>query len=84
MTLDIDALDPSIAPGTGTPQPGGFNYYEAKTILQRGRPRGKLVAAWMSSKWRLHYDAPGQLTPMHAVRLALDTLGAGLESEGSF
>ena len=34
ITFDIDALDPSIAPGTGTPEPGGFSYYEAKAILR--------------------------------------------------
>ncbi len=33
ITFDIDALDPAIAPGTGTPEPGGFSYYEAKDIL---------------------------------------------------
>ena len=44
ITFDIDALDPAIAPGTGTPEPGGFSYYEAKDdparrvrALQRGR-----------------------------------------------
>jgi len=26
VTIDIDAFDPSIAPGTGTPSHGGFLY----------------------------------------------------------
>ena len=28
ITLDLDALDPSIMPATGTPEPGGFEWYE--------------------------------------------------------
>ena len=30
ISIDIDGLDPSIAPGTGTPSHGGFMYYEVK------------------------------------------------------
>src|SRR5699024_11886706 len=28
ITIDIDGIDPSIAPGTGTPSPGGLLYDE--------------------------------------------------------
>lgn len=34
ITFDIDCLDPSYAPGTGTPVPGGLTSFEALTILQ--------------------------------------------------
>lgn len=34
ISLDIDALDPSIAPGTGFAIPGGFSYRELWTILK--------------------------------------------------
>ncbi len=43
VTFDIDALDPAIAPGTGTPEPGGFTYYEAKDILRAVAARAHLV-----------------------------------------
>ena len=33
VTIDIDAFDPSIAPGTGTPSHGGFLYYEILEFL---------------------------------------------------
>jgi arginase family enzyme len=33
-SIDIDGFDPSIAPGTGTPSHGGFQYYEVLEILQ--------------------------------------------------
>ncbi len=28
LTVDLDILDPSVFPGTGTPEPGGFSYNE--------------------------------------------------------
>ena len=35
MTVDLDALDPSIMPSTGTPEPGGL-YYQQVIDLTRG------------------------------------------------
>jgi len=35
ITFDIDSLDPSIAPGTGVVEPGGFTYPEASEIIRR-------------------------------------------------
>ncbi|MDE2760712.1 MAG: agmatinase [Paracoccaceae bacterium] len=44
VTIDIDAFDPSIASGTGTPSHGGFLYYEILEFLdgltKRGNVRG--------------------------------------------
>jgi len=34
VTFDIDCLDPSTAPGTGTPVPGGLTSYQAQEILR--------------------------------------------------
>ena len=34
ITFDIDCLDPSCAPGTGTPVPGGLTTYETQQILR--------------------------------------------------
>ena len=34
LSFDIDALDPSYAPGTGTPEIGGFTSREAQQILR--------------------------------------------------
>ncbi|NLJ49152.1 MAG: hypothetical protein GX428_06155 [Candidatus Atribacteria bacterium] len=33
VTIDIDVFDPSIAPGTGTPEPGGLSYIQVKKVL---------------------------------------------------
>jgi agmatinase len=37
LTFDIDCLDPSAAPGTGTPVPGGLSSYQALAILRAMR-----------------------------------------------
>ncbi len=34
LTLDVDVFDPSIAPGVGTPEPGGMDWYEFLQILK--------------------------------------------------
>lgn len=35
ITFDLDALDPSIFPGTGTPEPGGMMWYETLEFIQK-------------------------------------------------
>jgi arginase len=34
VSFDVDILDPTIAPGTGTPIPGGINYREAQLMME--------------------------------------------------
>ena len=43
ITIDIDAFDPSIASGTGTPSHGGFYYYEILELLDGIIKQGKVV-----------------------------------------
>lgn len=33
ITIDLDAFDPAILPGTGTPEPGGLGWYETLEFL---------------------------------------------------
>lgn len=35
LTLDVDALDPAFAPGTGTPEVGGLATWQVRAILRR-------------------------------------------------
>jgi len=44
LSVDIDVLDPAFAPGTGTPEMGGFTSRELLALL-RGLPAEQLVAA---------------------------------------
>jgi agmatinase len=34
LTIDVDGFDPSVIPGTGTPQPGGFSWYDALALFK--------------------------------------------------
>ncbi len=34
LTIDLDWFDPSIVPGTGTPEPGGFNWSDFAAIVE--------------------------------------------------
>ncbi|MDO5301132.1 MAG: arginase [Tissierellia bacterium] len=45
LSFDMDVLDPSIAPGTGTKVPGGMNYREGHLALEMLAQTGKLVSA---------------------------------------
>lgn len=42
VSFDVDVLDPSIAPGTGTPVPGGINYREAQLVMEMIADTGRL------------------------------------------
>ncbi|MEX0602229.1 MAG: arginase [Bacteroidota bacterium] len=44
VSLDLDAMDPSVAPGVGTPVKGGLNYREAHLIMETLADR-KVVAS---------------------------------------
>lgn len=34
ITIDLDVLDPSIMPSTGTPEPGGLSWYDVLALLK--------------------------------------------------
>ena len=43
LTIDIDAFDPSIASGTGTPSHGGFYYYEVLEFMDGLTKQGNII-----------------------------------------
>jgi len=45
VTFDIDFLDGSLVPGTGTPEPGGGTYAQALEILRRVSAAKRIVGA---------------------------------------
>ncbi|MET4128111.1 agmatinase [Roseovarius sp. MBR-6] len=71
LTFDIDALDPSMAPGTGTPVIGGLTTFQAQEILRglegialRGMDMVEVAPA---------YDV-SEITALAAATLACDML----------
>lgn len=43
LTIDIDGLDPSLVPTTGTPEPGGLGWYETLALIRRTAERKRIV-----------------------------------------
>jgi arginase len=47
VSLDLDAIDPSVAPGVGTPVKGGLNYREAHLIMESLNEAGRMSSLEM-------------------------------------
>ena len=45
LTFDLDALDPSIMPSVGTPEPGGLGWYESLDLLKAVAQSRNIVGA---------------------------------------
>jgi arginase len=45
VSFDIDAIDPDLAPGVGTPSAGGLSYREAHLAMEMLADTGKVVSA---------------------------------------
>jgi agmatinase len=73
VTIDIDAFDPSIAPGTGTPSHGGFLYWEVLEFLQGLARRGDVVGIDLVEVAPA-YD-PAGITAILAAQILLNFLG---------
>lgn len=43
VTVDLDAFDPAIMPATGTPEPGGLDWYRALAVLRAVAARRRIV-----------------------------------------
>ena len=73
VTIDIDAFDPSIAPGTGTPSHGGFLYWEVIEFLHGLARRGQVVGIDLVEVAPA-YD-PAGITAILAAQVLLNFLG---------
>jgi agmatinase len=72
ISIDIDVLDPSHAPGTGTPEPGGLTTRELQLIL-RGLRDLNLVGADVVEVAPAYDHA--ELTTVAAANLVYELLG---------
>lgn len=73
ITIDIDGFDPSIAPGTGTPSHGGFNYYEILEFFQHLCQHGNVVGIDLCEV-SPPYD-PAEVTSTLAAQLLMNLIG---------
>ena len=74
VTLDIDVLDPSIAPGTSSPECDGMTYREIKDLLTAVASRKKVVGFDLVEV-NPFLDSIG-LTQSTAVMMVLEFLGS--------
>lgn len=71
LTFDIDCLDPSFAPGTGTPVCGGLSTHQAMSII-RGL-RGINLVGMDVVEVAPAYDV-GEITALAAAHLAMEMI----------
>jgi agmatinase len=77
VTFDLDALDPGIMPATGTPEPGGLDWYEAVDLLAAVAARKRIVGFDVVELAPL----PGQVaSDFLAARLTYRLIGLALQS----
>jgi agmatinase len=78
VSFDIDFLDPAFAPGTGTPEVGGFSTAEALVFLRA--LRGIALAGCDVVEVSPPYDGPGMVTALAAANVLYELLS--LRAEG--
>ena len=60
LTIDLDVLDPSIFPGTGTPEPGGVSFTDLISAVHR--VKGLDIVGCDVNELAPHYDGSGVST----------------------
>jgi agmatinase len=81
VTIDIDGFDPSIAPGTGTPSHGGFDYYEVLELLAGLCKRGTIVGVDLVEV-APDYDHTG-CTSILAAQVLMNLIGRIMHARGA-
>jgi agmatinase len=72
VSFDVDFVDPAFAPGTGTPEIGGFTSREAQEFV-RGL-RGMEIVGCDVVEVYPQYDGPGQVTALLAANIGYEFL----------
>lgn len=72
VTIDIDGFDPAYAPGTGTPEPGGLNWYQVVDLLAKVASERDIVAADIVE---VRPIPPNEVTEFLAAKLAYRLIG---------
>jgi agmatinase len=57
LTVDLDVLDPSVFPGTGTPEPGGASFEDLRLALMK--LEGLNIVGFDVTELAPHYDQSG-------------------------
>lgn len=83
ITVDIDGLDPSLCPSTGTPVPGGLSFQHLSLLLDRLARTGRVIVGFDVVEVA---PGPGPLgsciDSIMGARTLLRVCGAALRSQG--
>jgi agmatinase len=75
LTLDVDGLDPSVIPHTGTPVPGGLGWYQTLDLLARAAAGRRILGVDVVE---LAPRPGGEVSDFAAARLAYAAMGLAL------
>jgi len=73
ISIDIDVVDPSAAPATGTPEPGGLTARQLLDTVNRLGRELDIIGADIVEVSPI-YDGPGEITARLANRVVLELL----------
>jgi agmatinase len=73
LSVDLDVVDPGMAPGTGTPEPGGLTSRELLDAVRRCALELPVVGMDVV-ELAPAYDGPGEVTAFLANRVVLEVL----------
>lgn len=78
LSIDVDVVDPGMAPGTGTPEPGGMAARDLLDTVRRISGELPIVGADIVEV-APPYDGPGEITARLGNRLVLEILNGMAE-----
>jgi agmatinase len=72
LTIDVDGLDPSLIPTTGTPEPGGLMWYDVVGLISKAARKRRIVGMDVTEL----STSPGNNSPSFlTAKLIYKTLG---------
>lgn len=75
VSFDVDGMDPSLCPGTGTPVPGGLSFRDVQVLFKRLSARRRIVG------FDVNEIGPGEWDGNVAARLFYKLFGACVRSQ---
>lgn len=71
ISFDIDGLEPSLCPSTGTPVPGGLSFWEAQYLLYKVHESGRQIIGFDLSEVGSGSEWDGNVGARMAYKLAI-------------
>lgn len=83
VSIDIDGLDPSFCPHTGTPVPGGLHFYEAIALVKKVVESGRRIVGFDLNEVAPGPDPSDEWDANVGARVLYKLCGWMLKSSGS-